>query len=694
MKKHRITLLIVLSLISLLTLTIKTQAQGQLNSSAVNCGVSYDSSLNEGVSIDPLNNSNNILNEETNNEVSFSSESIVFSSSSSNLTSVNIQSNSEIIIFRLDLNGNGVIESFEVLPAYAAFVLTPNGSSIFVYDLLADYETGVLNALDTGMDNKYPTTPKFDSATAKYNCHSYAWYSQNYEENTYWMDDPSAYYQSTGSVYIEVTSAQPGDIICYFNAGGTNLHSGVVVSVVSGSSNGVCGTANLVTVQSKWGPSGLYEHRGDQCPYPASGAVTVKYYRRANHTHDFDYSSCNITGRHKKSCTDCGVTIWQQHSYAAVTDYDSNTHHWRQCVCGDYYSQEHTFFYTESDSTSHTKVCADCFVEYTEDHFVTLSSSVNNGTTHTITCECGETVTASHSYDDHYVSINVQQHKEYCICGIATVDGHTLTYSVKNGYYHYYHCQDCDYSVERTHTFTYTYINTSSCRVTCTLCGFTEIRAHSAKTILDNGQAGYHVAECGCGYEYNEPHKRIENDSTTHTGECYICDHLSDENEPHTFVYSNNGDGTHTVSCTGCYYTAVEAHTLWYGETILEYHEVYCGHCSYFEEQDHAWDDAYDEEGDHYNYCMQCGYITYYMPMSIEAFAALPEEVQKALAEAVGSQTEDFMMYIDAEQGVLCYNGTLYLFDIPNDVAVTSYLQPIPVSEDLLQILPPLPELQ
>ena len=441
-------------------------------------------------------------------------------------------------------------------------VKTPNGSYVAYYIQLSD------GAVDVSDEYGFPakgeegiTVKKYlGRATLRYNCHSYAWHDQNIDDNIYWINCPDIYI-TDGSYTLVTGTPQPGDIVCYIDddasAGETRIHSGIVIEIV-GSSASFSG----VIMQSKWGRSGLFEHRGDQSPYIADGADRLEYYRRTNHTHSFDYTTANVSACvaedmadcHKKYCTSCGVTIWQ----------------------------EHTITYT------------------------------HNASTHTATC----------------------------------------------------------------------------------VCGFTETVEHSRYTVVDNSEDDYHLVECRCGYEFEEAHQRLDHDASTHTGECYICDHLSDENEPHTFVYSNNFDGSHTVSCTGCYYTAVELHTLWYGETILEYHEVYCGHCSYFEEQDHSWDDAYDEEGDHYNYCMQCGYVTYYMPMSIEAFAALPEEVQKALAEAVGSQTEDFMMYLDAERGVLCYHGTLYLFDIPNDVAVTSYPQPIPVSEDLLQILHPLPELK
>lgn len=75
------------------------------------------------------------------------------------------------------------------------------------------------------------------------------------------MNDPSAYY--TDGSYIQVSTPHKNDRICYFDRLGTNIHSGIITEIYSGSSNGVCGGSDLVKVISKWGELGLYEHRGD-----------------------------------------------------------------------------------------------------------------------------------------------------------------------------------------------------------------------------------------------------------------------------------------------------------------------------------------------------------------------------------------------------------------------------------------------
>ena len=91
--------------------------------------------------------------------------------------------------------------------------------------------------------------------------------------------------------------------------------------------NGLCGSANTVLVISKWGSAGLYIHNGYTCPYTAdySGdATTVRYYRKANHTHT--YSNTQITDStlsikfHSSAChgVGCGQEIYAPHNWVEV----------------------------------------------------------------------------------------------------------------------------------------------------------------------------------------------------------------------------------------------------------------------------------------------------------------------------------------------------------------------------------------
>lgn len=202
-------------------------------------------------------------------------------------------------------------------------------------------------------DSLVPEAKRIASSTTKYNCHSYAWYMQS-TSNSYWMNNPASYYidgsyeESTGNV---------GDIICYYDIKGFNLHSGIVIAKKEGVSNGICGDSNLVTVRSKWGAWGLYEHRGDQCPYTSSyngEAAYVRYYKVHQHSYTYKQTSSG----HTAICSDCGYMtelshVYDQHycihckAYTEMHDYDRNfewvsyTIHSAECICSAITSQGH-----------------------------------------------------------------------------------------------------------------------------------------------------------------------------------------------------------------------------------------------------------------------------------------------------------------------------------------------------------------
>lgn len=219
------------------------------------------------------------------------------------------------------------------------YVYTPNNTAVFVW-IPDEYSQSVLDGANAEKDMEYPNATRLASASARYNCHSYAWYLQS-SSNPYWMDNPSAYYidysyeESTGNI---------GDIICYFAADGENLHSGVVVARQQGTPNGVCGDANLVTVVSKWGQYGLYQHQGDYCPYVSTHGGTaayVKYY--TIHVHAYSYNSLNSI-------------------YHTVT-----------CSCGVQTTESHTLRVQQNGMYYHTKSCRYCDYSVMEAHNFVLS---------------------------------------------------------------------------------------------------------------------------------------------------------------------------------------------------------------------------------------------------------------------------------------------------------------------------------
>lgn len=186
------------------------------------------------------------------------------------------------------------------------YVYTPNNTVVQVIKFDSDLEPYIIAAINEEYDSKFPEAERLSSATKYYNCHSYAWYEQS-TNNPYWMDNPAAYY-SDGS-YIETTTPEVGDIVCYYSSSNLNLHSGVIVEV-----NG--NSLSTIVVESKWGQCGLYSHTANYCPYmPAYGGDTayVKYYKY-NHTHIYNQNSVYINYKFHRTYCECGSVRLFGHS--------------------------------------------------------------------------------------------------------------------------------------------------------------------------------------------------------------------------------------------------------------------------------------------------------------------------------------------------------------------------------------------
>lgn len=215
---------------------------------------------------------------------------------------------------------------------------TQKGRVETVYQIQEDLPTQVINNINVSIDNEFVNANRLYTATTYFNCHSYAWYSQS-TSNNLWINDPTNIIIDNG--YIEMAYPHVGDRICYFDNSGVNLHSGIVTNVLGNQTNGVCGLSNTVQVISKWGASGVYEHRGDECPYTSSfggGAVSVKFY----HLHDFSSEVACSAGKHSKVCNSCGISVESFHIGSFVNI--STTMHTGTCtVCGFSGSEGHSW---------------------------------------------------------------------------------------------------------------------------------------------------------------------------------------------------------------------------------------------------------------------------------------------------------------------------------------------------------------
>lgn len=140
-------------------------------------------------------------------------------------------------------------------------IYTPNGSNVghhVINDELSDYQiqTRRQEIIDDGWEVMEIAAP-----SKRYNCHSYAWYSQDYENNNYWIDNPYIYI-SDGSYVTGV--GEVGEIVVYLTNGYGNLdnnilHSAIIVSNPDEKPAHL--GRNSITVISKWGDKGLYQHK-------------------------------------------------------------------------------------------------------------------------------------------------------------------------------------------------------------------------------------------------------------------------------------------------------------------------------------------------------------------------------------------------------------------------------------------------
>ena len=117
--------------------------------------------------------------------------------------------------------------------------------SVYVYQWVSGgYNADDIAKLDKYIADYYPSFSKVRSASSKYNCHSYAWYSTD-ATNSYWIDDPSPIYSSGWVLWqAPMRNLQAGDRITFWSDGKL-FHSSIINCVT--------------TCTSKLGHYGVYQ---------------------------------------------------------------------------------------------------------------------------------------------------------------------------------------------------------------------------------------------------------------------------------------------------------------------------------------------------------------------------------------------------------------------------------------------------
>ena len=140
---------------------------------------------------------------------------------------------------------------------YYSTVYTPNGSAVTVIVMTYEMPAGTVTALNNAADAYHWTATRETNASRRYNCHSYAWYSQS-TSNTRWMNTPGDdTYWNDGS-YVQVSGMSNGRRISYVYGD----HSAIAISSTQ--------------ARSKWGSWPRMKHSPTITPYNSS---TLRYYK-------------------------------------------------------------------------------------------------------------------------------------------------------------------------------------------------------------------------------------------------------------------------------------------------------------------------------------------------------------------------------------------------------------------------------
>ena len=148
---------------------------------------------------------------------------------------------------------------------YATYTIkTPNGTAVPYITRACSHSTSSYHkTIDKQVADTYGVSI-VSYGSCKYNCHSYAWYSQS-TSNSYWINNPSVY--MTDGSYSKVASGlntsssnvASGDRVFYGTTSSPS-HSGIFTSSATGE------PIATRTVKSKWGECGVFKHSVSNVP--------------------------------------------------------------------------------------------------------------------------------------------------------------------------------------------------------------------------------------------------------------------------------------------------------------------------------------------------------------------------------------------------------------------------------------------
>jgi hypothetical protein len=161
----------------------------------------------------------------------------------------------------LEARGQSLLAELNNVPAAMdinAVVHTPRGTQVNVIQTGWELSAPEIRANDDWVRRTYPNATLLRSSTRRYNCHSYAWHSQN-ANNIFWMNQPNQSNYWTDGSYFELN-------YCPINSAKVRYTDDDHSANIDG--------AGVLT--SKWGALGMVRHVADYAPYKSSN---LKFYR-------------------------------------------------------------------------------------------------------------------------------------------------------------------------------------------------------------------------------------------------------------------------------------------------------------------------------------------------------------------------------------------------------------------------------
>lgn len=157
-----------------------------------------------------------------------------------------------------DARGRISKDGREVTKDYYSTVYTPNGSAVTVIVMTYELSASYVAQLNAAADAYHWTATRETNASRRYNCHSYAWYSQS-TSNIRWMNTPGDDTYWLDGSYTQVSGMASGRRISYVYGD----HSAIAISSSQ--------------ARSKWGSWPRMKHSPTITPYDSS---LLRYYER------------------------------------------------------------------------------------------------------------------------------------------------------------------------------------------------------------------------------------------------------------------------------------------------------------------------------------------------------------------------------------------------------------------------------